>query len=182
MQTVFYTYLYLREDGTPWYVGKGTWKRIFSSRHRVPPPPKDRILAEPHTSEDDAFEAEKFLISYYGRKDIGTGCLWNLTDGGEGMSGHVLSEETRAKLLGNKSRTGQTWKQTPDWTAKIVAASKGKPRPLSIGNKSRTGMKNSEEWIRKARARMTGKSMPHKGKPWSAARRAAHNAKIGKEK
>jgi hypothetical protein len=87
MQTIFYTYLYLREDGTPFYVGKGTRKRIFSSQHNVVVPPKERILMEPHVSEADAFEAEIFLIAYYGRKDRGTGCLYNFTDGGQGAAG-----------------------------------------------------------------------------------------------
>ena len=48
-------------------------------------------------SEGDAFEAERFLISYYGRVDLGTGSLRNLTDGGDGASGAIRSEETKRK-------------------------------------------------------------------------------------
>ena len=38
-----------------------------------------------------------FVIAFYGRINNDTGCLANLTDGGEGMSGWVPSEETRQK-------------------------------------------------------------------------------------
>jgi hypothetical protein len=34
---------------------------------------------------------EKYYIRKYGRRDLGTGCLVNLTDGGEGVSGLVCS-------------------------------------------------------------------------------------------
>jgi hypothetical protein len=100
---VFYTYLWLREDGTPYYVGKGTGKRAIRKGS-----PQDlwRILIQEHESEADAFAAEIFLIAYYGRKDIGTGCLWNRTDGGDGSSGAIRSEETRRKI--GKFHKGKT--------------------------------------------------------------------------
>lgn len=80
---IFYTYIWLREDGTPYYVGKGHGKRAI----RRGSPSLDRILLQEFPSEADAFAAEVFLIAYYGRKDNGTGILRNLTDGGEGTTG-----------------------------------------------------------------------------------------------
>lgn len=106
---MFYTYLWLREDGTPYYVGKGKGLRAF--RHGCPvvevipgwidEPDKERIVVQPFESEEDAFFAEKFLIAVYGRKDNVTGCLRNLTDGGEGSNywqGKQRTEETKKKL------------------------------------------------------------------------------------
>lgn len=94
---MFYTYLWLRADGTPYYVGKGHGNRAFYScpHHR---PPKDRgcILLQEFPSETDAFEAEKFLIAYYGRKQRGDGHLINRTDGGEGPVGMIHSVLTRS--------------------------------------------------------------------------------------
>ena len=94
----FYTYLWLREDGTPYYAGKGSDDRAFSE-HRFAgrAPSRERILVQPHPSEKDAFAAEIFLIDYYGRKDIGTGILCNMTDGGEGFSGIRRTKESYAK-------------------------------------------------------------------------------------
>jgi len=95
----FYTYLWLREDGTPYYVGKGCGQRAFvKDKHLVGCPPKGRIILQEWPSEQDAFAAEKFLIAYYGRKDIGTGCLRNRTHGGEGVSGVIVSSETRKRI------------------------------------------------------------------------------------
>ena len=91
---IFYTYLWLRENGTPYYVGKGCRVRAF----RKGCPPKERVLLEPHTSETDAFDAEKFLIAYYGRIDKKTGILRNHTDGGDGTSGWTPSEEVKKKI------------------------------------------------------------------------------------
>jgi hypothetical protein len=100
---VFYTYLWLREDGTPYYAGKGSGNRAF----RRGSPPTERVILQEHSSEQDAFEAEKQLISFYGRKDLGTGILRNMTDGGDGSSGFIP-------------------KFTPEWRRNIGLALKGR--------------------------------------------------------
>lgn len=95
----FYTYEYLRSDWTPYYVGKGKGNRAFS-RHRFTSAPKNpaRIRIQYWADEAEAFEMEKWYIRFWGRKDNGTGILRNLTDGGEGLTGLILSEEHRRKI------------------------------------------------------------------------------------
>ena len=94
----FYTYAYLREDGTPYYIGKGSGNRAYLQlNHKVKTPDKSRVLVlKDNLKEEDANKHEKYIISVLGRKDLGTGILRNLTDGGEGVSGdperiHFLS-------------------------------------------------------------------------------------------
>lgn len=80
----FYAYLWLREDGTPYYAGKGTGKRAFVRReNHWPPANPNRVLIFARATEAEAFATEKELIANWGRKDIGTGRLQNRTDGGE---------------------------------------------------------------------------------------------------
>src|SRR5271166_5861696 len=104
---IFYTYLWLREDGTPYYAGKGKGDRAFVRKgHNCPPPKeKNRILVQEFPDEDSAFRAEEFLIALYGRKDNGTGILRNLTDGGDkppipkkGRKGKPCSAVARMKM------------------------------------------------------------------------------------
>src|ERR1035437_8640120 len=73
----FYAYLWLREDGTPYYVGKGQKRRAFK-RHDFVKPPVDqsRILLLFRATEDEAYATEKELIANWGRKDINTGRLY----------------------------------------------------------------------------------------------------------
>ena len=49
-------------------------------------------------SREEAKELEIFLIQEYGRKDNGTGCLVNMTDGGEGINGVDSSVFDKEKI------------------------------------------------------------------------------------
>ncbi len=159
---IFYTYIWLRENGTPYYVGKGSSDRGFvSDGHRVKCPADiSRILVQEFPCETDAFAAEAFLIGYYGREDIGTGCLRNLTDGGGGVVGYRPTEEVRKKwsavhkgrLLTEEHKRKLSiaaQNRSPEHLAKIAAALRGKPG-------TRRGAKASVETRRKMSASMTG--------------------------
>jgi NUMOD3 motif len=139
---MFYTYLWLRYDGTPYYVGKGKASRAYDNHsHRVHAPDKERILVQEFPSEAGALAAEKFFIAYYGRLDLGTGCLRNRTDGGEGVSGGhwKLSEDwcrrQGERKKGNTVRLGQT--HSPETRAKMRGPRKPykKRRPYIFGTR-----------------------------------------------
>lgn len=96
--STYYTYAYLREDLTPYYIGKGKGSRIITP-HRIPVPPKDRILIlKKNLTEEEAFKHEIYMIAVFGRKDLGTGILRNLTNGGEGTSGRKHTQEAIDKM------------------------------------------------------------------------------------
>jgi len=125
---MFYVYMWLREDGTPYYVGKGSGRRAYR-KHRVGKvPPMNRTVFYIAKDESEAFEIEVALIWYYGREDLGLGCILNLTDGGEGVSGSGRPlrwrEAKRRSMLGNSLRKGI--KHTPEICAQISASHKGK--------------------------------------------------------
>ena len=134
---VFYTYLWLREDGTPYYAGKGHGTRAY----RKGSPPPERVLIQEFPNEEDAFLAERFLIALYGRKDLGEGRLINMTDGGDGHTN--MSPEIRQKISdanrGNKYWLGR--KHKAETLVKLrVARRRRAPMPLAARQDIRNRM------------------------------------------
>lgn len=125
----YYTYIYydtLREE--PIYIGKGkdnrAWQHLKSTKacefiHRIKKmikannPPKISIYAG--LDNELACLVEMELIHQYGRKDLGKGPLLNLTNGGEGTPGRILSIATREKI--SITKTGSKIENTENYTA-----------------------------------------------------------------
>jgi hypothetical protein len=100
MPTIYYVYRYNRDDGTPYYIGKGSNYRAWEKHGRISVP-KDNtkiIIIRENMIESDAFSLEIELIAKYGRKDNNTGILRNMTDGGDGVSGLIHSEISKSKM------------------------------------------------------------------------------------
>ena len=174
---MYYTYAYLREDKTPYYIGKGKGYRINSKQRNIKPP-KDKsriIFLKQNLTEEEAFKHEIYMIDVFGRKDLGTGILHNRTDGGEGSSGCIPSEETKRKL----SEVNKGKIVSEETRKKISETSKGKTlseehiKKISEANKghavseeSRKKMSDAQKGKTLSKETRRKKSVAMSGKKW----------------
>lgn len=130
----FYVYEHWRSDtNLPFYVGKGKGKRAFcleqrNYKHRkissglkkLGLAVEVKILYE-NLTEERAFSLEVGLIAFWRLCGLE---LANLSNGGDGSAGFLVSEETRSKL----SVAGKGRKFSEEHKAGISKALKGKPK------------------------------------------------------
>lgn len=140
---IYYVYWYLRKDGTPYYIGKGKGRRMYE-KHNVHLPAdksKIRVIAQ-NLSEPEALILETKLIKEFGRKDLNTGILRNLTNGGDGTSGYKHTEEWKQnnskRMIGeNNVWYGVTGTNHPLYGKPKSPESRENYRKASSGEKNR---------------------------------------------
>lgn len=136
----FYTYAWLRKDGTPYYIGKGSGDRAFRRSRKVfPKPPNERnriLILKKNLTEEEAFKHEIYMIALYGRKDLGTGILHNRTNGGDGVLGTRDLRWFRDPHSKNQGRF-LPGKQPEGWQAGRHSFSWKKPKKVYPPKKSR---------------------------------------------
>ena len=164
----FYVYMYLRskhskhgEAGTPYYVGKGKKMRAYSKGHRVRPPVDKTMIVfvAQNLSEVDAHALEIDLIAQHGRIDNGTGCLRNLTDGGEGQCGAIVPPVER-------KRKSEWMKSHPNEGNRLITVTCQTPEARAKAAASNRGRKRSEEHCKAQSERFKGVIPPCAG--WNA--------------
>tara|TARA_B110000285_G_scaffold207034_1_gene246072 strand:+ start:123 stop:737 length:615 start_codon:yes stop_codon:yes gene_type:complete len=181
---IYYVYQYLREDQTPYYIGKGSTNRI-NEGHALPIPIKERrVMIAENLSEQAAFDLEIELIAKYGRKDLGTGILRNLTDGGDGASGYRYTEERKQDYSKRMKKTNAKRKQEgweyPESARKTISEmQKGVPKPKEWVDNVAAALNNRTEeekadWKAKIAATKIGKPRSEETK---AKLRAANKGK-----
>lgn len=129
----FYTYAYLREDMTPYYIGKGVRNRAFIKHQKGIQLPKDKtriIFLKQNLTEEEAFKHEIYMIAVFGRKDLGTGILYNRTNGGDGVSGRIFSEDQRKNIGLDTKKKWESGVFTESSYEKWRDASKGENNPM----------------------------------------------------
>jgi len=151
----YYIYRHIRTDtNMPFYIGKGVakngygcrltdfkgrsklWKKIYAKCN-------EEILVEviyESDSHEKIVEKETEFIFMYGRIDLGTGTLANLTDGGEGVVGRIASRETIEKFK-KTVKTSRTWEPHSEETKRRMSESH---KRYFIENKEKLQKKFSE--------------------------------------
>lgn len=150
-------YIHTRKDnGGIFYVGIGDSKRPYSKYRRnkfwhnvVKKHDFVVTILKTDMSWKEACDLEINMIAFYGRRDNKKGCLVNMTNGGEGAKGLIVSEETK-----QKTKERMTGKNNPNFNKNIS----GKNNP-NFGN---TGEKNPLFGKQKPKhsIRMSGKDNP----------------------
>jgi len=182
MDKEFYCYVYVdTKNNKVRYVGKGfgvrAWKHKSTGTHNkklhntIVKRINEGYVMEPFiipaVDEQHAHQIEQYLIKLFGREDQQAGPLFNLTDGGEGVTGLKHSDEQRRKM--SERRQGK--KASEVTKQKLSSILRGAP-----------GRRRGKSWTAEQRETLSkahrGKKYTPRTKPMSGERRDSISAQM----
>ena len=126
------------------------WKRIVK-KHGY----KVEIVTD-NVTYDEAKMLEISLIKKYGRIDKKSGCLSNLTDGGDGCHNRIITAETRQKISTfNKGR-----KATEETKIKMSISGKGKNLGKKATDEVKEKLRNAKLGLKFSKAHVLSLKKP----------------------
>ena len=153
----YYLYRHIRLDtGEPFYIGKGTKRKYFSSiqtefsraysKHRRSNFWKNitnkidykvEILFESN-NHNLIVQKEKEFIKLYGRKDLDEGTLCNLTDKHGGLPGFSHSDKAKREIgiKNSKENNGMWGREGPRKGVKVSKSTKEKMRKAALNRET----------------------------------------------
>ena len=172
-QYIFYVYQYINEEGTPFYIGKGSKNRINESH--APwldiPSVDHRQYIKTGLTETEAFDLELALIKKYGRK-IDGGILDNVKlSRWVAQAGWTHSEQSKQKISEKNTGKVRTEEQRKNYKGtKTVEHAENVRQAVQR-------MWDDPVYREQRLSKIKEKPFAHKGKPWSSARREAQMKK-----
>ena len=151
-------YKHIRKDTNEvFYIGIGkSEKRAYDMKHarsefhqNISKRGVKVEIVEEGLTWDAACNKERELIELYGRRDKGLGPLVNMTDGGDGGHGMIVSDETKEKIRQFQLSQDTPWKyrkRSDDEKERIRASLTGRKRPESVIAKLRKPKSNKENY------------------------------------
>lgn len=177
----------------PYYIGKGKKyrKNALANRNNFTINKLNKVkkcnfknkiyIIKGDLSEEEAFRLERKLISIIGRFDLEEGPLTNMSDGGEGNSGHIFTEKSLCKMRGRTPWKGK--KHSEKTKKKLSKINKGKKLSAEIKAKiaeTMKGRKHTPEAIKKMRRAQRGRTHSEETKKMlSKIRKGRPNGRLG---
>ena len=109
MDLIYYIYAYIRDSGTPYYIGRGKKSRAYSRHIRsnnIDIRPKDKskiIFLEKNLTKEKSINLEKYYIAKYGRKEFG-GILINIKEGGDDVKDWTPEMRKKMSIISSKRK------------------------------------------------------------------------------
>lgn len=116
MDLIYYIYAYIRDNGSPYYIGRGKKFRAYSKHKRsnnIDIKPKDKskiIFLEKNLTKEESINLEKYYIAKYGRKEFG-GILINIKEGGEDTKDWTPEMRRKMSIILSKRKVSEKTRQ-----------------------------------------------------------------------
>lgn len=183
-------YRHVREDSNEvFYVGIGENDKRAYTEYKRSVAWKNITYKTPYRVEiifndldwEEACIKEKEFIKLYGRRDLGLGPLVNMTDGGEGGPGKIISEKHRVAISKAQKNRKRTIASIDKFKQKMIGRTLSENHKKSIAN-TLTGIKRNDDFKEKVMlARLKNNGMKGKNHSFETKKNMSNSHKIRHE-